>query len=144
MLVKKIIYLFLCLLCTTIAFSQEKNTADPAKKKFTLSGTVADGRNNETLIGVTIYFPELKSTTTTNEYGFYSITLPAGTYKALVSYIGFQTFSSQIDLSDNKKLDINLTVDGEELEEVIITDKKYSNDIRSPEMSLNKLLFLVR
>jgi hypothetical protein len=43
------------------------------QKEFTLSGTVADSRSNETLIGVTIYFPEIKSSTTTNEYGFYSI-----------------------------------------------------------------------
>jgi hypothetical protein len=41
-------------------------------------------------------------------------------------------------LFDNKKLDIDLNVDGEVLKEVIITDKKYNNDIRS-EMSLNKL-----
>jgi hypothetical protein len=48
--------------------------------------------------------------------------LPAGNYKTLVSYIGFQTFL-QIALFDNKKLDIDLNVDGEVLKEVIITDK---------------------
>jgi hypothetical protein len=139
MSVKKIIYLLLCLTSAVAAFSQEKSPVDTAKKKFTISGTITDSRNNETLIGVTIYFPELKSTTTSNEYGFYSITLPAGNYYTLVSYIGFQTYSTPIALFDNKKLDINLNVDGEVLKEVIITDKKYNNDIRSPEMSLNKL-----
>jgi hypothetical protein len=67
------------------------NNNEAIKKEVYLNGTVADSRNNETLIGVTIYFP-VKSSTTTNEYGFYSITLPAGNYKTLVSYIGSKLF----------------------------------------------------
>ena len=44
--------------------------------KITLSGYISDIENNETLIGVSIIFPELKYGTITNEYGFYSLTLP--------------------------------------------------------------------
>ena len=47
-----------------------------AQEKFTLSGTITEASGNETLIGVTILIQELHTGTTTNSYGFYSITLP--------------------------------------------------------------------
>ena len=56
-----------------------------AQEKFTLSGTISEEKSNESLIGVSIYIPELQTGTTTNEYGFYSITLPKGTYKIVIS-----------------------------------------------------------
>ena len=73
---------FLFLLVAQIFFSQEK---------VTINGTVYDNNSNETLIGVSLYFPELKTGTTTNEYGFYSITVPKGNYKIQVSYLGFKS-----------------------------------------------------
>ena len=62
-----------------------------SQEKITLSGTVYDDLNNETLIGVSIYFPELKAGTSTNEYGFYSITIPNGNYNLQISYLGYNT-----------------------------------------------------
>ena len=53
-----------------------------AQEKYTISGTISEEKSNETLIGVNILFPEIQSGTTTNEYGFYSITLPKGDYRA--------------------------------------------------------------
>jgi hypothetical protein len=50
---------------------------------------------------VNVYIP--KSITRTNEYGFYSITLPKANYTVLISYIGFQTVSEKIELSEDKK-----------------------------------------
>ncbi|HAB27630.1 MAG TPA: hypothetical protein DCE27_07710, partial [Xanthomarina gelatinilytica] len=52
-----------------------------SQDKVTLSGVVSDAESNETLIGVNILFPELQTGATTNEYGFYSITIPKGTYQ---------------------------------------------------------------
>ena len=62
-----------------------------SQNQFTLSGTIYETEGQETLIGATIIFPELNTGTTTNEYGFYSITLEAGTYEVLVSYMGFES-----------------------------------------------------
>ena len=42
------------------------------RQKFTLSGTISDISNNETLIGVNFYIKELDTGLSTNEYGFYS------------------------------------------------------------------------
>ena len=62
-----------------------------SQEKITLSGTVYDDLNNETLIGVSIYFPELKAGTSTNEYGFYSITIPNGNYNLQIRSLQINT-----------------------------------------------------
>ena len=108
-----------------------------AQEKYTISGTVLDATNNETLIGVNIYVPELKIGTTTNAYGFYSMTIPEGTYTFEFSYVGFHTLTEQIALNENIKKNVSLD-SGELLEEVIITEKARAN-IRKAEMSVNKL-----
>ncbi|WP_242203684.1 TonB-dependent receptor [Aestuariivivens insulae] len=110
-----------------------------AQEKFTISGTISENSSNETLIGVNIIFPEIQSGTTTNEYGFYSITLPKGTYKVLVSYLGFNTISETVTLSENIVKNFNLTASFENLNEVVITEDVERLNIKAPQMSLNKL-----
>ena len=75
-----------------------------AQQNFTISGTVFEASSNETLIGVTIAVPELRTGVVTNEYGFYSITLPEGEYQIQVSYLGFQDIVQTITLAENQKL----------------------------------------
>ncbi|MEO9570400.1 MAG: TonB-dependent receptor [Polaribacter sp.] len=125
---KKIFFLFLFL--TFSLFSQEKNT---------ISGTVYDDRNNETLIGVSIYFPEINIGTTTNEYGFYSVTLPEGSYKIQVSYIGFSTITETINLKNKLSKNFKLKEEAESLDEIIIESNIEKLNVRTPQMSVNKL-----
>lgn len=110
-----------------------------AQKKFTFSGTISEASSNETLIGVTIAFPDLKTGVTTNEYGFYSITLPEGEYNLVVSYLGFQEIKEVLILNTNIKRDFSLTEEMEQLEEVVVTDDAEGLDIRKPQMSVNTL-----
>ncbi len=110
-----------------------------AQEKFTLSGTITDKSSNETLIGVNIVFPELQTGTITNEYGFYSITLPKGNYKFQLSYIGFSTVFKQIALFENQSVNFKLSESGERLNEVIITDNFEKLNIKKPQMSVNSL-----
>jgi hypothetical protein len=130
MISKKYSFLFVFLLITISSFSQEK---------FTLSGIITDGKNNEILIGVNVFIPEIKSVTRTNEYGFYSITLPKANYNIEISYIGFQTITKKVILYQDTKTNFNLFDSSEVLQEVIISGQNSSSNIRSPEMSLNKL-----
>jgi hypothetical protein len=130
MISKKYSFLFVFLLITISSFSQEK---------FTLSGIITDGKNNEILIGVNVFIPEIKSVTRTNEYGFYSITLPKANYNIEISYIGFQTITKKVILIQDTKTNFNLFDSSEVLQEVIISGQNSSSNIRSPEMSLNKL-----
>lgn len=110
-----------------------------AQDKFTLSGTVIDANSNETLIGVNVVVTELKTGVTTNEYGFYSITLPKGIYTLQVSYLGYKTIEQTLNLNQNVKNNFNLFGNETTLKEVIITDNKTKIDIKKPEMSVNKL-----
>ncbi|MDI1256347.1 MAG: TonB-dependent receptor [Flavobacterium sp.] len=122
-----------------IALTLVLGTVMNAQEKFTLSGTISDKNNNETLIGVNVYIVELNTGIATNEYGFYSITLPKGDYTLQVSYVGYQTSEEKIALTSNIKKNISIAGDSEQLDEIIVeTDKKAAN-IRKPEMSTNKL-----
>ncbi len=138
MISKKIIALFLFFLIALPSFSQDRSFSETAKQKFTLSGTITDAGSNETLIGVNISIPELKTGVTTNEYGFYSLTLPKGTYKIKITYLGYQTIEETVSLNQNIKNNFKLIGSESVLQEVVITEKKTSN-IRKPEMSVNKL-----
>ena len=109
------------------------------QEKFTLYGTVTQAYSNETLIGVSITVTELQTGVNTNEYGFYSITLPKGSYKLLISYIGFKNINKSIDLTKNTALNLQLTEQIEELEKVIITGNIEKLDIKKPQMSVNTL-----
>ena len=129
-MLKKITIVLLILLSSCKLFSQEK---------FTLSGTIYDSKNKETLIGVSVFVEETKTGTTTNEYGFYSITLPKGIYKLSISYLGYSTISETINLNSDLKKNFFITENNQVLEEVVITSNKKRIDIRKPEMSVNKL-----
>ena len=110
-----------------------------AQEKFTLNGTISEEKSNESLIGVSIYFPELQTGTTTNEYGFYSITLPKGTYKIVISYLGFNTIVESIIFSENITKNFNLTDALENLDEIVITQNVENLNIQAPQMSVNRL-----
>jgi len=110
-----------------------------AQEKFTLNGTISEEKSNESLIGVSIYFPELQTGTTTNEYGFYSITLPKGTYKIIISYLGFNTIVESIIFSENITKNFNLTDALENLDEIVITQNVENLNIQAPQMSVNRL-----
>ncbi|WJS96888.1 TonB-dependent receptor [Flavobacterium johnsoniae] len=131
MITKNTCTFFLFILTIFTSFAQEK---------FTLSGTISDSKNNETLIGVNIYIPSLKIGTTTNEYGFYSLSASKGEYEIEISYVGYKTIQKNIILNQNTKSNFSISEsDAEELQEVVITDNKGKINIKSPEMSVNKL-----
>jgi len=135
----KINALFLFFLFSLASFSQDSNSSEPSKQKFTISGTVSDDKNNETLIGVSVSILELKTGVTTNEYGFYSITLPKGIYTIQISYVGYETISETVQLTQNTKKSFKLNGSELQLKEVVVSSNRKSTNIKTPEMSVNKL-----
>ena len=125
----KFLIIFLFLLLNNLGFSQDK---------FTLSGTISDKKNNETLIGVNVIVKGTKIFTITNEYGFYSLTLPKGDYEISISYVSYETIQEKISLTKNIKKNYTLIESGEVLQEVVISEKTTTNT-RKPEMSVNKM-----
>lgn len=123
-------FLILFLISTTLIFAQDK---------FTLSGKIVESASNETLISVNVIVPELNTGAVTNEYGFYSITLPKGTYKIVVSYLGFSDITETITLDSNITKNFSLEESFENLDEVIITENVEKLNIKKPQMSVNAL-----
>lgn len=130
MLKKNLFFLFFLTFYSYI-FSQEKFQ--------TLSGYVMSLESNELIIGANIVFPEIGNGTTTNSYGFYSITLPSGVYKIEISSIGFKSINESVDLQKDQKVNYYLEENIENLEEVVVTQNVEEIDIKKPIMSLNIL-----
>lgn len=112
-----------------IAFSQE----------YTLSGRVIDKSSNETLIGVNLIFPDLSTGVVTNDYGYYSIKLPAGRHRVILTYIGYANAEDEVNISDNMQQNFQLSEASESLDEVVITSDIEALNIKKPEMSVNRL-----
>lgn len=123
-----------CILILLVVYTQTL-----AQEKHSISGTITDAKSNETLIGVSIYDEESKKGTTTNEYGFYSLTLPAGNHRLRFSSMGYQNETLAINLQQDKKYNLALLSSEEQLQEVVVTDNRKATNIRKAEMSVNKL-----
>src|SRR6187399_158341 len=111
---------------------------------FMLSITVALSQDKVTLngyelIGVTIYIPELKAGAVTNAYGFYSITVPKGTYEIQYSYLGYKFQSVKKELSGSTSSNVELKTEATVIEEIVVTDKPINENVVSMQMSKNTL-----
>ncbi|MRT17496.1 TonB-dependent receptor [Vitellibacter sp. q18] len=110
-----------------------------AQEKFTISGTISEESTGETLIGVNVLVPSLQTGTVTNQYGFYSLTLPKGEYEILYSSIGFASQKMTVRLSENTKINLAMATETENLDEVVIEANNEKLDVRSSQMSANTL-----
>lgn len=108
-----------------------------AQEKFTISGTVTDQSTGESLIGASVYVPSISRGTTTNLYGFYSLTLPKGDYVVDFGFIGYQTIHKTISLTDNDlKVDIELVPSSIEIGAAVIEGENDAvQNVESVEMS---------
>ncbi len=110
-----------------------------AQQQFTISGYIKDGTNGEALIGATVYIPQIQGGTVTNVYGFYSVTLPSGEYTVDYRYIGFENVSKKITLESNVRMDLELTPNQQQLDEVVVTAEAIDENVKSIEMSVAEL-----
>lgn len=110
-----------------------------AQKKYTLSGVVKDATNGESLIGAVVSVKEKQAAVATNVYGFYSLSLPEGSYTVVSNYIGYQTYTQQIALTKDVVLDIELSETSKELNVVEIKAESSTDNIRKMEMGVAKL-----
>lgn len=109
------------------------------ESKFSISGYVKDAKSGEDLIGATVYIVELKSGVNTNAYGFYSINAKSGTYTLQVGYLGYKTIEQKVELTKNIALDFELQEATVVTQEVLITEYKADENIKSVQMSMNRL-----
>lgn len=105
-----------------------------AQKKYTISGYVREKESREFLPGVNIYIVSLKTGAITNNYGFYSLSLPEGEYDVHYSYVGYNQVIQNVKLTANQTIDIDL--EGTTLDEVVITGNKNERISESERMSV--------
>lgn len=111
-----------------------------AQKKATISGTVTVQSSGEAIIGAVIKIKEQPTVgAVTNEFGFYSITLPQGDYTLSVSYLGYTTFEQKVSLTSNISQNIALQDKAQNLEEVVITGEREDVNVSRSEMGVMKL-----
>lgn len=109
-----------------------------AQKNVTLSGYIKDEGTGEDLIGATVVLTEAEAGANTNEYGFFSITVPPGTYTVQVSYMGYQTLSQQVQLQEDQRLTLNLKSDVALTTETVVV-KGEATHVGDVKMSSNTL-----
>lgn len=108
-----------------------------AQNKVTLNGYVRDAANGEELIGVTIYIPSLQSGTVTNDYGFYALTVPPGSYEIRFSYMGYETQIRTVELTSTTSLNIEMTSDAQIIQEIVIEERAVDENVVAVQMSRN-------
>ena len=110
-----------------------------AQQRFTLSGYLHDATSGEALIYATIYPELLKTGVSTNEYGFFSITLPEGKYNIVFSYVGYQTIKKEITFDKNLHENISLSPQETNIKEITIVGHPKENLIRQNEIGTVRL-----
>lgn len=110
-----------------------------AQQKFTVSGTITDKKNGETLIGASVHVISPRSGTSTNSYGFYSLTLPEGKYQFIFRMIGYESDTVNIELSANLKINRSLADNSNALNEVVISSKKADENLLQAQIGMEKL-----
>ena len=124
----KLLLVILAMLTCMQGYSQEK---------FTISGTVRVQKTGETIIGASIKAGD--AGTFSNDYGFYSISLPAGKYTFEVSGVGMLIYTQSIELGNDMTLNIALEDEPKTLDNITITATSKNRSLSSPQMGIERL-----
>ncbi|MFD2432350.1 carboxypeptidase-like regulatory domain-containing protein [Mesonia maritima] len=129
-MVKSFYLFFCCVLFFMMGFAQET---------VKLSGKLTDLETNEPIFAANILLENTNKGTFTDENGYFEIKLSPDSYKLVVSLLGYQQITKEINLKADKYLEISLKQGSESLGEVIIKQSKKELNLRSPQMSVNTL-----
>jgi outer membrane receptor protein involved in Fe transport len=124
-MMKSVIFFLFLLSISSTVFSQEK---------ITLNGYVKDSLSGETLIGANISIREQGKGVTTNQYGYFSITLAKGDYKLVCSFVGYETKVLDVDMRNNRQIDILLSPRNLITENVTVVGRRRDNNVKSAQM----------
>ncbi|WP_456438936.1 TonB-dependent receptor [Psychroserpens sp.] len=111
-----------------------------AQETYTVRGTVKDLKNGETLFGASVFLKGTTNGSMTNEYGFFSITAPKGNYTLVISYLGYEEISKEINLNVDITQNFEVKELSTQLDEIVIMAEEPERiSIRKPQMSVSKL-----
>ncbi len=105
-----------------------------AQDKFTLNGYIRDSVSGESLIGSNLSIKAEGKGVSSNQYGFYSITLKNGSYQLVASFVGYQPKVWTINLTENKSLNILLVPNTNSINNVTVVSRRRDNQVKSAQM----------
>ncbi|HEX8507746.1 MAG TPA: TonB-dependent receptor, partial [Hymenobacter sp.] len=108
------------------------------KGRVTLAGHIREQKSGEPVIGASIYSEAPNVGASTDQFGYYSLTLPAGRYDLKIRGVGIKNTKRQVQLRGNAKLEIEVEEDIITLKEVVIEAEKDRN-VSGMQMGLEKL-----
>jgi len=129
---RKVCFVFIALLAS-VPFHVSSQTS------YTISGHVRDAGTGETLIGASIRLKDDPSVgARTNNYGFFSLTVHETTQVLIISHVGYHAQEVPVTLTSDTTIQIDLS-SGELLEEVVISQSTYRENVRSPQMGIARV-----
>jgi hypothetical protein len=129
--VRSVLVLLISLLFIVPCFAQSRHTA---------SGYVKDEKSGEQLIGAAIRVDgQADLVTISNEYGFYSITLPVGSYTLIISSMGFSEQRISVNLDKDVKRNIGLKPAGRSLSEVTVSGRAKDDHVTNAQMGVETI-----
>jgi hypothetical protein len=105
-----------------------------AQNKFTLDGYVKDSITGETIIGATLSVNQSGTRITTNQYGFFSLTLDEGDYTITITHVSYYTQSATIHLGANTEQNFLLLTRPSSLNEVLVYSKRKDANVKDAQM----------
>ena len=106
-----------------------------AQEKHTISGFVKDNETGEFLIGATVYIKETFKGVSTNQYGFYSLTVEEGDYTVEYSFLGLQSQQKKVSLKNDLRINISLESSSITTDVVIVESEGASKNVETTNMS---------
>ena len=103
-------------------------------QNVSLSGYLEDLETGESLIGANVLIKELNIGCSTNNYGFFSLTIPKGEYTIICSYIGYDNINRKIIINKDKSEKFKLSPSSFQIDEVTISTKKEDYNIKSSDL----------
>lgn len=119
---------------TTIFISISLLVANLYSQTYTISGFISDKEIGETLLSAAVYEQKTGRGTTSNDYGFYTLSLPAGEVQIRYSYIGYKEEIHRFKLTKDTVMNIKLTPSGL-LDEVVVLGNQNELSIKGTQMS---------
>jgi hypothetical protein len=132
----KIRLLIYCFFALSVLIPYKSMAED---ERYSVSGYIKDAKTGEVLLFANVLIMELNTGASTNQYGFYSLKVPAGNYTFQYSYLGYETVTKKVNLKSSLNFDIELPPKSTNLQEVEITGKGRRSAVRSLEMSAVQL-----
>jgi hypothetical protein len=103
-----------------------------------LDGYARDAKTGEPVVGASIYLEKLKIGTVTDQFGYYSISLPRGQHTISIQSVGIKDTKRQLMLNGDGKIDLELQTQVTTLKNVIMSAQKMSN-IKNTQMGVQKI-----